>query len=140
MAILGAGLLFVMFLFGMDLVFDRIPTCTKNGVQVDGAECMDEKTKYAELTFYDPTLPEPERWESRNILLQFGHPTVRKIPVTWFAWRVGWKEEPIDVWAYHNQSPSPLGNLTLPNLDPPIRLSNGSFATHVSQLEQVRTK
>lgn len=139
-AVAGVALLLVAFLFGMDMAFDRIPSCVQNGVTVDGADCMVENTDYAELTFYDPTLPEPQRWYASNILLQFGHPMTRKVPVTWMAWRVGWKEEPIGVWAYHNEFPT-LGNQAhWPILDPPIHLSDGSFATTLAQLEQVRTK
>ena len=135
----GIGFLLVLFLLGMDIVFDRIPSCVKNGVEVDGSSCIEEYKDYAELTFYDPTLPEPQRWDASNILLMFGHPTVKKIPVTWFTWRVGWREEPVDVWSYHNELPT-LTNNRYPLLDPPIRLSDGSFASSLSQLEQVQTR
>ena len=132
-------LLFILWLFSMDILFDRIPSCVQNGLAVEGALCMEETVGYVELSFYDPTIPEPARWEDSNLLLQFGHPTIRKVPVTWVAWRVGWKEVPIDGWAYHNALPG-LGFSSLPALNPPIQLSDGSFATDIRQLEQVRTK
>lgn len=135
-----AGLLLVLFLFGMDTVFDRIPrNYVQDGVEVNGANYMVEDTDYAKLTFYDPTVPEPDRWKPSNILIQLGHPTVRKVPMTWLAWRVGWREEPIDVYAYHNERPM-IGLSRLPNLDPPLRLSDGSVAYALSDLEQVRTR
>ena len=90
---------------------------------------------YAELTFYDPTLPEPQRWDDQNILIQLGHPTQQRCPISWFRWEI----KAIDAYAWHNQWPS-IGNAHLPNLDPPIILSDGSKAYSLKDLEQVRTQ
>lgn len=103
---------------------------------------MAQETDFEELSFYDPTVPEPERWEYRHLLIQLGHPTIRKVPVTWLAWRIGWRLDPItdeEKWAYHNSMPG-LMSSDLPMLNPPIRLSDGSLVTDIRDLDQVRTK
>lgn len=124
----------------MDMLFDRIPRCHVNGIATHDASCMTEYVGFAELTFYDPTIPAPARWKGSNILLQFGYPPIKRVPKTWWLWRVGWQEQPVNVWESFNQQTT-LGNQSLwPYIDPPIRLSNGSFASNVAQLDQGRTK
>ena len=64
MWVLGLAFLMVLSLFGMDLIFERIPSCIQNGVVVAGENCLVEYAGSQEWSFYDPTIPEPERWKA----------------------------------------------------------------------------
>jgi hypothetical protein len=83
---------------------------------------------FEELTYYDPTLGSHE---AKYILMQLSHPTVAVCPAPWFAW----VEQPIDKWERHNE----YHHWNLPMLSPPIRLSDGTFANSIFELEEVRT-
>ena len=85
---------------------------------------------YKLLTFYDPTGGPPS---SKTLMLQFGHPTYEDCPASW--WR--WTRRPIDWMEFHNERPS-IVKWKLPELDPPIRLDDGTFCNNIRCLNQIQ--